>query len=106
MSSRWIFAVLGFAASVYAHKPTYGIIGLVHMLPPALAWLWRLVAPHGHGNPSIISQEGMQSEGVGAWIQCGKIGPFPLVLLGREFWSGMRDFLLFMVDQGVFDAKE
>src|SRR5262245_64947588 len=39
-------------------------------------------------------------------IQCGKIGPFPLVLLGREFWSGMRDFLLFMVEQGVFDAKE
>jgi uncharacterized protein (TIGR00730 family) len=39
-------------------------------------------------------------------IQCGKIGPFPLVLLGREFWNGMRDFLLFMVEQGVFDAKE
>jgi uncharacterized protein (TIGR00730 family) len=39
-------------------------------------------------------------------IQCGKIGPFPLVLLGREFWNGMRDFLLYMVDQGVFDAKE
>ena len=39
-------------------------------------------------------------------IQCGKIGPFPLVLLGREFWQGMSDFLLFMVDQGVFDAKE
>src|SRR6187431_2582995 len=39
-------------------------------------------------------------------IQCGKIGPFPLVLLGREFWQGMKDFLLFMVEQGVFDAKE
>lgn len=39
-------------------------------------------------------------------IQCGKIGPFPLILLGREFWNGMRDFLLFMVEQGVFDAKE
>src|SRR5262245_22986071 len=39
-------------------------------------------------------------------IQCGKIGPFPLVLLGREFWKSMRDFLLFMVDQGVFDSKE
>ena len=39
-------------------------------------------------------------------IQCGKIGPFPLVLLGREFWNGMRDYLLFMVDQGVFAAKE
>jgi uncharacterized protein (TIGR00730 family) len=39
-------------------------------------------------------------------IQCGKIGPFPLILLGREFWQGMKDFLLFMVEQGVFDAKE
>lgn len=39
-------------------------------------------------------------------IQCGKIGPFPLMLLGREFWQGMRDYLLFMVDQGVFDANE
>jgi uncharacterized protein (TIGR00730 family) len=39
-------------------------------------------------------------------IQCGKIGPFPLVLLGEKFWTGMRDYLLFMVEQGVFDAKE
>jgi uncharacterized protein (TIGR00730 family) len=39
-------------------------------------------------------------------VQCGKIGPFPLVLLGEKFWSGMRDYLLFMVEQGVFDAKE
>ncbi len=39
-------------------------------------------------------------------LQCGKIGPFPLVLVGREFWEGMRDFLLFMVKQGVFDASE
>lgn len=39
-------------------------------------------------------------------IQCGKIGPFPLILMGSEFWKGMRDFLLFMVEQGVFDAKE
>jgi uncharacterized protein (TIGR00730 family) len=39
-------------------------------------------------------------------IQCGKIGPFPLVLLGREFWQGMKDFLLFMVEQGVFAASE
>ena len=39
-------------------------------------------------------------------LQCGKIGPFPLVLVGREFWSGMRDFLLFMVDQGVFASHE
>jgi uncharacterized protein (TIGR00730 family) len=39
-------------------------------------------------------------------LQCGKIGPFPLILVGREFWRGMRDFLLFMVDQGVFGADE
>jgi hypothetical protein len=39
-------------------------------------------------------------------LQCGKIGPFPLILVGREFWRGMRDFLLFMADQGVFGADE
>lgn len=48
-------------------NPTYGILGLFHVLPPALAWLWRLVAPRGHGNPSIVSAEGMQSEGVGSY---------------------------------------
>lgn len=47
--------------------PTYGIIGLFHLLPPALAWLWRLVAPRGHANPSIVSAEGMSSEGVGSY---------------------------------------
>lgn len=48
-------------------QPTYGIIGLFHVLPPALAWLWRLVSPRGHGNPSISDTEGMQSEGVGSY---------------------------------------
>jgi hypothetical protein len=36
-------------------------------LPPALAWLWRLVAPRGHANPSIVEEEGMSSEGVGSY---------------------------------------
>ncbi|RRR76330.1 MAG: DUF4914 family protein [Candidatus Viridilinea halotolerans] len=48
-------------------QPTYGIIGLFHLLPPALAWLWRLVAPRGHDNPSIVESEGMSSEGVGSY---------------------------------------
>jgi uncharacterized protein (TIGR00730 family) len=39
-------------------------------------------------------------------IQCGKIGPFPLVLIGREFWTGLKDYLLFMVKQGVFETSE
>jgi hypothetical protein len=47
--------------------PTYGIVGLFHVLPPALAWLWRLVAPRGHANPSIVQSEGMSSEGVGSY---------------------------------------
>lgn len=48
-------------------NPTYGIIGMLHILPPALAWLWRLVAPRGHDNPSITDSEGMSSEGVGSY---------------------------------------
>ncbi len=47
--------------------PTFGIVGMFHLLPPALAWLWRLVAPRGHANPSIVDTEGMSSEGVGSY---------------------------------------
>lgn len=50
-----------------AENPTYGIIGIFHLLPPSLAWLWRLVAPRGHANPSITGSEGMSSEGVGSY---------------------------------------
>jgi hypothetical protein len=48
-------------------NPTYGILGLFHILPPALAWLWRLVAPRGHANPSIVDSDAMSSEGVGSY---------------------------------------
>jgi len=49
-------------------NPNYGIIGMFHILPPALAWLWRLVSPRGHANPSIIGGgTGMGSEGVGSY---------------------------------------
>ncbi len=55
--------------------PSYGILGLFHLLPPSLAWLWRLVAPRGHANPSIYAglgaslgdSHGMRSEGVGSY---------------------------------------
>ena len=47
--------------------PTYGIVGMLHILPPALAWLWRLVSPRGHDNPSITETSGMSSEGVGSY---------------------------------------
>ncbi len=49
-------------------SPSYGIIGLFHILPPALAWLWRLVAPRGQDNPSIVTDNNlMASEGVGSY---------------------------------------
>jgi hypothetical protein len=50
-----------------ADNPTYGILGFFHLLPPALAWIWRLVAPRGYENPSIVSTGGMSSEGVGSY---------------------------------------
>ena len=52
-------------------NPSYGIFGMLHILPPALAWLWRLVAPRGFANPSITSAKdnpnALQSEGVGSF---------------------------------------
>jgi uncharacterized protein (TIGR00730 family) len=39
-------------------------------------------------------------------IQCKKVGPFPLVLMGTKFWEGLRKFGRFMMAEGVFDADE
>jgi uncharacterized protein (TIGR00730 family) len=39
-------------------------------------------------------------------IQCRKIGPFPLVLMGTKFWEGLRKFGRFMMTEKVFDASE
>ncbi len=39
-------------------------------------------------------------------IQCKKIGPFPVVLMGKEFWAGLRRWGKFMMDEGVFTAGE
>jgi hypothetical protein len=48
-------------------RPSYGILGIFHILPPSLAWLWRLVAPRGYANPSITGDEALASEGVGSY---------------------------------------
>lgn len=39
-------------------------------------------------------------------IQCGKIGPFPLILMGEKFWEGMRQWAQFMMAEGVFARNE
>ncbi len=49
------------------NAPEYGVVGMLHILPPALAWLWRLVSPRGFNNPSISGSSGMASEGVGSY---------------------------------------
>jgi uncharacterized protein (TIGR00730 family) len=39
-------------------------------------------------------------------IQCRKIGPFPVILIGKSFWEGMRTWGRFMMKQGVFTQDE
>ena len=39
-------------------------------------------------------------------IQCGKIGPFPLILMGEKYWDGMRQWAQYMMAEGVFDREE
>ena len=39
-------------------------------------------------------------------IQCRKIGPFPLVLVGSEFWSGLREFAWKLVLAGTVSEQE
>jgi uncharacterized protein (TIGR00730 family) len=39
-------------------------------------------------------------------IQCQKIGPFPVILMGKKFWAGLRRWGQFMMDQGVFAQDE
>lgn len=39
-------------------------------------------------------------------IQCRKIGPFPLVLVGEEFWSGLREFAWSLALAGAVSEQE
>ncbi len=39
-------------------------------------------------------------------IQCRKIGPFPLVLIGHDFWGKMRDFMVNIVKEGAVSSEE
>lgn len=48
-------------------QPNYGVMGLMQVVPAGLAWLWRLVSPRGHNNPSIVATKGMSGEGVGSY---------------------------------------
>ena len=39
-------------------------------------------------------------------IQCRKIGPFPLILMGAKFWQGLREWGQTMMKEGVFAQDE
>jgi len=39
-------------------------------------------------------------------IQCGKIGPFPLIMMGADFWRGLREWGQEMMQAGVFARDE
>ena len=39
-------------------------------------------------------------------VQCGKIGPFPVILMGTAFWKGMREWMQDMMEVGVFAGDE
>jgi hypothetical protein len=77
-------------------KPSYGIVGLFHVLPPAIAWLWRLVAPRGHNNPSIVGTGNMESEGVGSYwpFATGKRIPHANMLLKQIIDTPRTTFTL------------
>jgi len=76
--------------------PSYGILGLMHVLPPALAWLWRLVAPRGYKNPSITDSVGMISEGVGSYwpFATGKMVKQANLLLDQFVSSSSTRYLI------------
>ena len=80
-------------------NPSYGILGMFHMIPPALAWLWRLVAPRGYNNPSIIDTEGsavLESEGVGSYwpFATGKMVTQANLLLEQILGSPYTRYIL------------
>lgn len=77
-------------------NPTYGILGIFQILPPALAWLWRLVSPRGYKNPSIIDSGEMKSEGVGSYwpFATGKMVTQANLLLRQIVHSGGTRYVL------------
>ena len=54
--------------------PSYGVMGLLQLVPASLAWLWRLVSPRGFRSPSIADADkdsSLKAEGVGSyWPFC------------------------------------
>lgn len=76
--------------------PTYGIFGMIHVLPISLAWLWRLVSPRGDANPSICDGGLMESEGVGSYwpFATGRMVPQANLLLTQMLETPRTRYVL------------
>ncbi len=88
-------------------NPSYGIFGIFHILPPALAWLWRLVSPRGDANPSITDSTGLMSEGVGSYwpFATGRFINHANLLLRQIVATSKTRYLLFPNQYvGVWDV--
>lgn len=82
--------------------PSIGIMGMLHILPPGLAWLWRLVAPRGFDNPSIVGSKGMSSEGVGSYwpFATGKMATQANLLL-KQFVTAKNTRYILIPNQHI-----
>jgi len=92
------FRSFGIRAPLYSNeKQAYGIFGILHILPPAQAWLWRLVSPRGDENPSITDKPGLTSEGVGSYwpFATGKYVNHANLLLRQIIDTPKTRYLLF-----------
>lgn len=81
----------------YKDKPGYAVAGVFHILPPAIAWLWRLVAPRSAKNPSRTdTKTAMSSEGVGTYwpFATGKKVTQANILLGQIVTSPDTRYVL------------
>ena len=69
---------------------------MFQILPPALAWLWRLAAPRGYKNPSITDTKGLASEGIGTYwpFATGKMTKQANLLLAQIANSSNTRYLL------------
>jgi predicted Rossmann-fold nucleotide-binding protein len=39
-------------------------------------------------------------------IQCGKIGPFPLILMGKAFWKNLVELMYDMLREGAISIED
>lgn len=88
-----------------AEKPDYGVMGMLQLVPAALAWLWRLVSPRGYKNPSIGDEDGgarLASEGVGSyWPFCTGSRVKQANLLLEQIYSTPRTLCVLIPNQHI-----